>query len=54
MWKQWNTFCIWLHIPNNLQGIKGKIPFLQIFSHKVRTGVLAANNNPIHKRSVEQ
>ena len=30
------------------------IPFLQIFAHKVCTGVLAANNKPIHKRSVEQ
>ena len=54
MWKQWDTFCTWLHIPNNLQGIKDKIPFLQIFAHKVCTCVLASNNKPIHKRSVEQ
>ena len=53
-WKQWDTFCTWLHIPNDLQGIKDKNPFLQIFAHKVRTGVLAANNKSIHKQSVEQ
>ena len=35
-------------------GFLDVIPFLQIFSHKVCTGVLAANNKPIHKRSVEQ
>ena len=52
--KQWDTFCTWLHIPNDLQYIKGKIPFLQIFAHKVRTSVLAANNKPIHKQSMEQ
>ena len=40
--------------PHDLQDIRDKIPFLQIFAHKVRTGVLAANNKPIHKRSVEQ
>ena len=34
--------------------MKNKIPFLQIFDHKVCTGVLTANNKPIHKRSVEQ
>ena len=43
-----------MHIPDDLQDIKYEIPFLQIFSHKVRTGVLAANNKPIHKQSVEQ
>ena len=53
-WKQWDTFCTCLHIPHYLQDISDKIPFLQIFSHKVRTGVLAANNKPIQKRSVEQ
>ena len=54
MWKQWDTFCAWLYIPNYLQDIKDKIPFLLIFVHKVRTGVLAANNKPIHKQSVEK
>ena len=54
MWKQWDTFCTWMCIPTNLQGIRDTILFIQIFAHKVRTGVLAANHKPIHKRSVEQ
>ena len=53
-WKQWDTFCTWLHIPKDLQDIKDKIQFLQIIAHKVRTGVLAANNKPIHNQSVDQ
>ena len=43
-----------MHIPHDLQDISDKIPFLQVFAHKVRTGVLAANHKPTHKRSVEQ
>ena len=43
-----------MHIPNDLQDIKDKTPFLQIFAHKIRTGVLEANNKPIHKRRVDQ
>ena len=54
MWKLWDTFCAWLSIPNDLKGVKYPIPFLQIFAHKVHTGVLAANYKPIHKQSVEQ
>ena len=53
-WKQWDTFCTWLRIPDNVQGIRDPIPFLQIFSHKVRTCVLAANHKPIHKQSVDK
>ena len=30
------------------------MPFLQIFAHKVRTGVLAVKNKAIQKQSVEQ
>ena len=41
-------------IPTDLQGIKDPIHFLKIFAHKVRIGVLSANHNPIHKRSVGQ
>ena len=53
-WKQWDTFFTWLRIPTDLQGIRDTIPFLKIFAHKVRTGVLLANHKPIHKRSMEQ
>ena len=48
-WKQWDTFCTWLHIPNDHQDIKDNIQFLHIFAHKVRIGVLKVNNKPIHK-----
>ena len=54
MWKQWDTFCAWLRIPADLQGIRDPIPFLQIFSYKVRTCVLASNHKPIYKQSVEK
>ena len=43
-----------MRITTDLQGIKDPIPFLQIFSHKVCTGVLAANHKQIHKISVDQ
>ena len=43
-----------MRIPTDLQGIKDPIPFLQIFAHKVRTCILAANHKPIHKLSVKQ
>ena len=43
-----------MRIPTGLQGIRDPTPFLQIFSHKFRTGFLAVNHNPINKRSVEQ
>ena len=46
--------CAWLRIPTDLQGINDPIPFLQIFTHKVRTVILADNHKPIHKRCVEQ
>ena len=50
--EKWDTFCASLRIPTNLQGIRDPIPFLPIFSHKVRTYVLADNHKPIYKRSV--
>ena len=53
-WKQWYSFCAWLHISTDLQGIRDPIPVLQISSHKVHTGVFAENHKPIHKRSMEQ
>ena len=49
-----DRFCRWLQIPPDLHGIKDPVPLLQIFSHKVRTGVLAVNNKVIQKISVEQ
>ena len=54
VWKQLEALCTWLRITTDLQGIQEPIPFLQIFSHKVRTDALVANHKPIQKRSVYQ
>ena len=53
-WKQQDDFCAWLRIPTNLQVIHDPIPFLQIFTHKDRTGILAGNHQTIHKQSMDQ
>ena len=39
--------------PKDLQDIKDKVPLLQIFAHKFRTGFLAANNKLIHGASID-
>ena len=43
-----------MHIPTDLRGIRDTIPLLQIFPHKVRTGVLVVHHKPVHKQSLEQ
>ena len=43
-----------MHIPTDIQGIYDPIPFLQIFSERIRDRLLAAAVGPIEKRSVEQ
>ena len=54
VWKQLDAFCAWICILTDLQGILKPIPFLQIFSRNVPTGILAAKHKPIQKRSVEK
>ena len=53
-WRQWDSFCRWIHISPDLHVIKDLVPFLQIFAQKVKTGVLALKKKAIQKRSVEQ
>jgi len=36
-----------------LQAFEDKIPVLQVFAHRVRSGELASNGNPIRARSIE-
>ena len=53
MWDQWLTFCAELGIDPFLQAFEDKIPVLQVFIHRVRSGELAANGSKIRSRSVE-
>ena len=52
-WKSWIAFTSDLGLDPLLQAFQDKIPFLQIFAHRVRLGELAAHGNPIKSRSVE-
>ena len=53
-WGKWNAFTAWLGVSADLSDVSDPIPILQIFAHRVRSGVLAAKGQPIKKRSVEQ
>lgn len=53
MWEQWDTFCLELATDPFLQAFQNKIPLLQVFAQRVRTGSLARDGNPLRARSVE-
>ena len=53
-WRQLWRFYIWLHIAPDLKGIEDPIPFLQIFTKRIRSGLLSLQGNPIKKLSVDQ
>jgi hypothetical protein len=53
-WGKWNAFTAWLGVSADLSDVYDPIPILQIFAHRVRSGILAAKGQPIKKRSVEQ
>ena len=46
-WNKWEAFCIWMFIPEDISYIKDLVPLHHIFAERVRTGVLAAEGNPI-------
>ena len=52
-WKQWEIFALELALDPLLETIQDKIPVLQVFAHRVRTGALATKGNPIRARSAE-
>ncbi len=52
-WRSWIAFTSDLGLNPFLQAFQDKIPFLQIFAHRVCLGELAAHGNPIKSRSVE-
>ena len=54
VWRKWDSFCRWLHIPPDIHDIKDPTPFLQILAHRIRTGILAVKKKDIQKRSVDQ
>jgi hypothetical protein len=52
-WVEWTNFATQLGIDSLLQTVEDKIPVLQVFAERVRTGRLSRSGNPINARSVE-
>ncbi len=53
VWEIWQNYCADLGIDPFLETIQDKVPILQVFAQRVRTGELAAGGHPILARSVE-
>ncbi|GFH55146.1 hypothetical protein CTEN210_11622 [Chaetoceros tenuissimus] len=52
-WEKWIEFTSVLGQDPLLQTVEDKVPYLQVFLHRVRHGFYAANKNPIRARSAE-
>ena len=52
-WSKWIEFTNDLGLDPFLQAFQDKVPFLQVFAHRVHIGELAANGNPVRSRSAE-
>lgn len=52
-WEKWLDFTNELGIDPFLEAFQDKVPILQVFIERVRSGELAANKNQIKSRSVE-
>ncbi len=52
-WSKWIEFTNDLGLDPFLQAFQDKVPFLQVFAHRVHIGELAASGNPIRSRSAE-
>ena len=52
-WNKWTSFTTELGLSPLLEAIEDKVPFIQVFSQRVRTGKLAANKAPVKSRTVE-
>ena len=52
-WRQWTEFTDSLGLDPFLEAFEDKVPILQVFGQRVRSGELAADGNPIRARSVE-
>lgn len=53
VWEIWQDCCADLGIDPFLEAMQDKVPILQVFAQRVRTGELAAGGHPILARSVE-
>ena len=53
MWEQWLLFCEELSLDPFLSAFADKVPVLQVFMFRVRSGELAVHGEPIRARSVE-
>ena len=53
-WRLWATFCTDLGVsPHLCDTPRDKIPILQLFAHRYRTGALAPAGQPVRSRTVE-
>jgi hypothetical protein len=52
-WAKWTSFTTELGLHPLLEAFEDKVPFLQVFGRRIRTGQLAANKAPVKSRTVE-
>ena len=52
-WICWERFCIELALDPLLQTIESKVPILQVFAQRLRSGAIAPKGNPLRSRTVE-
>ena len=53
MWDIWLAYCEDLSLDPYLPGFEDKVPILQVFMHRLRSGELAPKKKKIKARSVE-
>ena len=51
--RKWEIFCRDHNIDTFLDKVRDPVPFLQIFTHRVRSGLLAHNGEPVRSRTAE-
>lgn len=52
-WNKWTNYVRELALDPLLEAIQDKIPFLQVFGRRIRTGALSASQRPVKSRQVE-
>ena len=52
-WSKWIEFTNDLGLDPFLQAFQDKVPFLQVFAHRIHIGQLAASGNPVRSRTAE-
>ena len=51
--RKWEIFCRDHNIDTFLDKVQDPVPFLQIFTRRVRSGLLAHNGEPVRSRTAE-